>query len=116
MSLREKIVQDFIKYRLHTAYNTSPAELFVMYDKMVDALNSGEPFQRFLNFEGATTSDGKIRFDRESNYVDPTDKKKNSKKVMVIFKYPVYSHFHNEYTTAMNNLVDAQKNVPDLKE
>lgn len=114
MTLREIIVNEFINdpWRFKTVYQTNQSELFRMYDKMVEAIKKGEDFKRFLAFEGATTAEGKIRYDRESMYIDPEDKKKVAIKTKVVFKYPVYNYFYWKYTEALADIKEKESKIP----
>lgn len=112
MTLKERIIQDFFTKRAYTVYQTNPTEISMMYDKLIASIKSNEPFKKFLHFEGAITGEDKIRFDRESNYIDPTDKKKTMEKVKINFKYPVYNFLYNEYKTAMAEIKERENKVP----
>lgn len=110
MTLKEKIVGDFMgdEKRCFTVFNTNQNELFRMYDEVVEAVKKNENFDRFLNFKGATKADGKIRLDRESNYIDPDDKGKKIVKTKVVFKYPVYRYFYINYKEAVESIKEKE--------
>ena len=112
MILKERIIKDFLAddNRNYTVYQTTFAELSQMYDKMVDSVKSKEKFSRFLNFEGAITVDGKVRFDREVTFYDKETKKEMTEKV--VFKYPVYNYLESKYKEAMDNIT--KKNAETL--
>ena len=81
-----------------------------MYDKIVETVKNGEDFKRFLNFEGATTIDGKIRFDLETTYFDKEQKKDIRTKV--VFKYPVYTFLYERYKQAMADIKEKEAKIP----
>ena len=105
MTLKEIIINKFLNddRKNFSIYHTNFEELSRMYDKVADVARKGEDFKRFLQFENAITFDGKIKFDLTTDYFDKETKKTlvNQK---VVFKYPVYNFFYNEYKTAMADI------------
>lgn len=114
MTLKERIINDFLSnnQRNFSIYRTNFGELSRMYDKLISALKSGTKLERFLNFEGATTSDGKIRFDMEADYIDPEDKQKKIIKTKVVFKYPVYRYFYEQYMESISKIKEKESKIP----
>ena len=102
MKLKEKIIQDFLadNIRNFTLYGLDYKKMSDMYDKVVASIKAGENFDRFLNFEGAITSDGKIRYDKQVTYFDKELKQNIVTKI--VFKYPVYQYIKNKYNDGMN--------------
>jgi len=111
MTLKEKITTDFLKNdsRNYALYRLSLEKISAMYDKVVAAIKQGETMERFMNFENATTGNGRIRFDMETSY---ENEKKKIIKTKVVFKYPVYKFLWEAYKTAMAEIKEKENNIP----
>jgi hypothetical protein len=114
MTLKERILNDYHNKPMkeYTVFQTNDTELGKMYDEVAEVIKTGEDFNRFLNFKGAITAEGRIRFDRLSDYVDPDDRSKKVIKTKVVFKYPVYSFFYNEIKTAYADIKEKEAKIP----
>lgn len=114
MTLKDIVINNYHTKPLkeYMVYQTNDTELRKMFDEVMEVIKTGENFRRFLNFKGATTSEGRIRFDRMSDYIDPDDRSKKVIKTKVVFKYPVYNFFYTEIKTALADIKEKEAKIP----
>jgi hypothetical protein len=112
MTLKEKIINEFLndETKNFTLFQLTYSRMAEMYDQIVQVVKNKENFQRFLNFEGAITPEGRVKFDKKVTYFDKELKKDITTKIA--FKFPIYNFIYSKYRTAIYDIAEYQKKIP----
>ena len=112
MTMKDNIINEFLnnETKNFTLFQLTYQKMSEMYDRITEVIKNKEDFKRFLNFEGATTSDGKVRFDKQVTYFDEAVKKDKTTKI--IFKYSIYNFLYSKINTALFDIAEQQKKIP----